>query len=41
MTLDELARRLTTTVAAMSDQLFELELEGLIEAQPGGAYRIA
>ena len=41
MTLDELARALTMTVAAMSDQLFELELEGLIEAQPGGSYRIA
>ena len=41
LTLDELARLLGRTIAAMSDELFELEMEGLIQAQPGGAYRLS
>ena len=36
-----LARLLGRTVVAMSDELFELEMEGLIQAQPGGAYRLS
>ena len=40
MIVDELARDLNLDVATLTAQLFDLELDGYVEALPGGRYRL-
>lgn len=41
MQVDELARALSLDVASLATQLFDLELDGYVEALSGGRYRLA